>query len=78
MIVFLALYGIATESLQLLIPHRSARVVDGIENILGIAVGSAIYWLLLRLMQPYLKSNLAANLVKHAAEEANRTSKDRL
>ena len=69
MIVFLMVYGITTESLQLFIPHRTARVMDAIENILGIATGSAIYWLLLRLMQPYLKLNLAANLVKHAAEE---------
>ncbi len=55
MIVFLVLYGIVTESLQLFVPHRSARVMDGMENILGIALGSGIYWLLLRLMQPYLK-----------------------
>ena len=55
MIVFLVLYGITTESLQLLVPHRSARVMDGMENILGIALGSGIYWLLLRLMQLYLK-----------------------
>ena len=68
MFVFLVVYGITTESLQLLVPHRTARVMDGIENILGIVVGSAIYWLLLRLMQPYLKLNLAANLVRHVAE----------
>jgi hypothetical protein len=29
--------------------------MDAIENILGIAVGSAIYWLLLRLMSPAVK-----------------------
>jgi hypothetical protein len=68
MIVFLVVYGITTESLQLLVLHRTSRVMDGIENILGIAAGSAIYWLMLRLMQPFLKCNLAANLVKHAAQ----------
>ena len=68
LIVFLVVYGITTESLQLFVPHRTARVMDGIENILGIAAGSGIYWLLLRLMQPFLKVNLAANLVKHAVE----------
>ena len=68
MLVFLVVYGITTESLQLLVPHRTARVMDGIENILGIVLGSAIYWLLLRLMEPFLKPDLAANLVKHAAE----------
>ena len=68
MIVFLVAYGITTEWLQVFVPHRTSRVMDGIENILGIAAGSAIYWLLLRLMRPYLKLNLAANLVKHAAE----------
>jgi hypothetical protein len=62
MIVVLVVYGITTESLQLFVPHRTARVMDGIENILGIAAGSAIYWLLLWLMKP------ADTLVKHAAE----------
>ena len=62
---FLVVYGITTESLQLLVPHRTARIMDGIENILGIAAGSLIYWLLLRLMQPYLKANLAAGLVRY-------------
>ena len=69
LIIFLVVYGITTESLQLFVPHRTARVMDAIENILGIAVGSAIYWLLLRWMQPYLKPNLAANLVRRAVEE---------
>ena len=68
MLVFLVLYGITTESLQYFVPYRTARVMDGIENILGIAAGSAIYWLVLRLMQPLLKLNLAANLVKHATQ----------
>jgi glycopeptide antibiotics resistance protein len=68
MIVFLVGYGITTEVLQLFVPHRTSRVMDGIENILGIAAGSALYWLLLRLMQPFLKCNPAANVVKHAAQ----------
>jgi hypothetical protein len=49
--VFLVVYGVTTETLQLFVPHRSAQVIDGIENILGIAAGSGIYWLLLRLMR---------------------------
>jgi hypothetical protein len=49
LIAFLVVYGITTESLQLLVPHRTARVMDGIENILGIAAGSGIYWLVQRL-----------------------------
>jgi glycopeptide antibiotics resistance protein len=67
-IVFLVVYGITTETLQLLVPHRTARVMDGIENILGIVVGSVLYWLLLRLIRPLLTCNLAANLVSHAAD----------
>jgi VanZ family protein len=66
--VFLVLYGITTESLQLFVPHRTARVMDGIENILGIAAGSGIYWLVQRLVQPLTKLSLAAELVRHAAE----------
>jgi hypothetical protein len=59
MIVFLVAYGVTTESLQLLVPHRTARAMDAVENILGIAVGSAIYWLLLRLMQPVVVAGRA-------------------
>ena len=68
MLVFLVVYGITTESLQLFVPHRTARVMDAIENILGIAAGSAIYWLLLWFMQPFLKADLAAKFLEKAAE----------
>ena len=50
MIVFLVAYGITTEWLQVFVPSRHAQVKDGMENILGIALGSAIYWLLLWLV----------------------------
>jgi hypothetical protein len=66
LIAFLVAYGISMESLQLLVPHRTARVMDGMENILGICAGSLIYWVLLWLMQPFLKHNLAANLLERA------------
>ena len=68
LIVFLVVYGIATESLQLFVPHRTARVMDGMENILGIAAGSGIYWLIQRRMQPFMKLSLAAELVKYVCE----------
>lgn len=54
-LVSLVVYGITTESLQLLVPHRTARVMDGIENILGIAVGWGIYSLVSWLLLPSLK-----------------------
>jgi VanZ family protein len=47
LIALLVLYGITTESLQLIVPHRTARVMDAVENILGIIVGAGIYWLIL-------------------------------
>jgi glycopeptide antibiotics resistance protein len=68
MIVFLVVYGITTESLQRFVPTRHAQVMDAVENILGIALGAAVYWLLLRFMQPFLEVKRAANLVKHARE----------
>jgi hypothetical protein len=52
LIAFLVVYGVTTESLQLFVPHRTVRVMDGIENILGISIGTGIYWLALRLAQP--------------------------
>ena len=64
LIVLLVVYGVTTETLQLFVPHRTARVMDAIENILGIALGSAIYWLVLRLM----KANLAAKFLEKAGE----------
>jgi glycopeptide antibiotics resistance protein len=68
LIVLLMVYGVTTESLQLFVPHRTARVMDGIENILGITAGSGIYWLVQRLAQPLEKLNLAAELVKYASQ----------
>jgi hypothetical protein len=65
LIVFLVVYGITTESLQLFVPHRTARVMGGFEDILGVALGSAIYWLVLRLVRPSLQVNL---VVRHAVE----------
>jgi VanZ family protein len=59
----LVVYGISTESLQLFVPHRTARVVDAIENILGIVAGAGIYWL----AQIFRKPDRAARLVKHAS-----------
>ena len=69
LIVVLIGYGITTGSLQLFVPHRTARVMDGIENILGIVAGSGIYWLVRRLIRPRPKFNLAPELVKYAASE---------
>lgn len=67
LIAFLIVYGVTTESLQLLVPCRSARVMDGIENILGIAAGSLLYWLVVRLVQLCLKLNLPATLARYPA-----------
>ena len=67
LIIFLVLYGITTESLQLFVPHRTARIMDGIENILGILAGSGIYWCARRLIEP-LGLSLAAQLVKYPNE----------
>ena len=50
--VLLVIYGVTTETLQLFVPHRTARVMDAIENILGIALGTGIYWIVVRLMRP--------------------------
>jgi len=69
LIALLVVYGITTETMQLFVPHRTARVMDAIENILGIAVGAYIYWLVIWLVQPHRKANLVARLEKYADEE---------
>jgi hypothetical protein len=43
LIVFMAIYGITTEFLQRFVPPRTSQVIDGFENLLGIAIGTAIY-----------------------------------
>ena len=50
------------------VPHRHAAVIDAVEDILGIALGVAIYWLLQRLTQPLVEARLAANLLKPPAK----------
>jgi VanZ family protein len=70
-IALLLAYGVATETLQLLVPHRTARVIDAVENILGIAIASGVYWLVQRLAAPVKDVNLAAVLVKWADEDAD-------
>jgi hypothetical protein len=68
MTVFLMVYGPATEVLQRFVPHRHAAVIDAVEDILGIALGVAVYWLLQRLTQPLVEARLAANLLKPSRE----------
>jgi VanZ family protein len=51
-IVFLVVYGLTTESLQALVPPRKVELLDYTENILGVAAGTAIYWLAERLWRP--------------------------
>jgi hypothetical protein len=44
-------YGITTESLQWFVPTRMVQPLDYMENILGIAAGTVIYWPAHRLIQ---------------------------
>ncbi len=47
-VVILLVYAVATESLQALVPPRSVELKDYLENLLGIAIGSGLYWCLRR------------------------------
>jgi hypothetical protein len=49
LIGLMTIYGVVTEILQLFDPPRTFRVLDGMENLLGIAIGSILYWLAWRL-----------------------------
>ncbi|MGD0899803.1 MAG: VanZ family protein [Thermoguttaceae bacterium] len=68
LMVLLVVYGVTTESLQIFVPSRSARVMDAVENILGVAAGSGIYLLVLWLARPAMKLSLPSELVKLAVE----------
>jgi VanZ family protein len=52
LVVLLLGYGIATESLQALVPHRTVAMKDYLGNILGILVATALYRLVHATMQP--------------------------
>jgi hypothetical protein len=70
LIAFLMVYGIATEWLQRFVPTRTVRLMDAVENMLGVAAGVGIYALLRRLMRPWeQKSSVAADMVRCAAAD---------
>ncbi len=73
MIALLVVYGITTETLQLLVPPRTARVMDGIENVLGIAVGVVIYSLAQLLTQALRSPDRAAASAEHSADAEGTT-----
>lgn len=51
LVTILAVYGIATESLQAFVPARVVALQDYTENILGVAAGTIVYWLVGRLLR---------------------------
>jgi hypothetical protein len=50
--ITLCVYGVATETGQFFVPGRHAMVMHGLANLLGIAVGTALCWLL---VEPLLR-----------------------
>jgi hypothetical protein len=65
LVVLLLVYGLATESLQGLVPARSVQLHDYLANISGVLVGSSIYAAVRRVMQPHTaKPDLAAELAR--------------
>jgi hypothetical protein len=73
LLALLMLYGVTTETLQILVPPRTSRVMDGIENLLGILAGAGIYWLILQMAQPLPKPNLASRLIEVECAVQDRT-----
>jgi len=50
-LVILLLYAAGTEIAQALVPNRHADPLDLVENLLGVAIGSAIVWAAARAMR---------------------------
>lgn len=48
MLAVLATYGLVVESLQWFFPPRTVELRDYLENLLGVAVGAGLWWLLAR------------------------------
>jgi VanZ family protein len=59
-VAVLLAYGVATETLQSFVPPRAVELKDYAENILGVLVGSAIYWGLLRIVDRALSKQKQA------------------
>jgi hypothetical protein len=65
----LVTYGIAMELLQWFVPNRTVELLDAIENTLGIAAGSGVYWLLVRLVRLCQDHKVAAGWPRCAGKE---------
>jgi len=62
-VVVLLAYAVATESLQAIVPPRTVELKDYAENLLGIAIGSGLYWCLRKVMH---KASAKGDLSKSA------------
>jgi VanZ family protein len=54
LVLALLAYGLAAESLQAFVPPRAVEFLDYVENLLGVGVGTVIYWMLRLSLQPSL------------------------
>ena len=53
LIVLLLGYGATTETLQAFVPGRSTELKDYLDNCIGVALGSGIYWYMQRKWQSW-------------------------
>lgn len=51
-VLALLIYGLAAESLQGFVPPRAVEFLDYTENLLGVGLGAAVYWLARLWLQP--------------------------
>jgi hypothetical protein len=58
-IALLLVYGAGAETLQAFVPPRAVELKDYLENFMGVAAGTGIYWTLQRVWQACCKSRLA-------------------
>jgi VanZ family protein len=59
-ILFLAAYGATTETVQAFVPCRSCELKDYVDNFLGVAAGTGIYWIVYRTWQIRTRRNIDA------------------
>jgi VanZ family protein len=57
-LLFLAVYGGATEFIQGSIPHRTPEWADWFQDLGGIAIGFACFWLMLFLLRMIWKNDI--------------------
>jgi hypothetical protein len=61
LLLLLLIYATAVELFQWFVPRRTVRWLDYLENLVGLFLGAAVYWMVARLLAPRRHSTSAGH-----------------